>query len=195
MDISRLLIDTNVEPTTSCNHFKPEAHPGNLHDNSNQQHLATNSLSCTPQPVPFCPLLPKPARPLGAGADTTVPLEPAGLRGYSVKANQRNQIAWPIFPGGWPGPCLLHPPHGTSRVKDKTPFSPAEDATMVYLLENLGGSRLELLRAIFGRSYGNINIRRDELYGYRYCRGCPSCHIFMQRLFIIKQHPTTTPDP
>jgi hypothetical protein len=54
---------------------------------------------------------------------------------------------------------------------------------MVYLLENLGGSRLELLRAIFGRSYGNINIRRDE---YRYCRGCPSCHMFMQRLFMIK---------
>jgi hypothetical protein len=53
-------------------------------------------------------------------------------------------------------------------VKDKNPFSPAEDAAMIYLLENLGGSRRDLLRGIFGRSHGNVNIRRDELYGYRY---------------------------
>ncbi|KAL6235990.1 hypothetical protein BDW75DRAFT_208187 [Aspergillus navahoensis] len=58
---------------------------------------------------------------------------------------------------------------------------------MIYMLENLGGSRPDLLRAIFGRSCENINIRRDELYDYRYCRGCLSCQMFMRRLFIIKE--------
>ena len=104
--------------------------------------------------------------PLGAGAHSRILQEPAK---------------------GWSGPCLLHPPYGTSRVKDKNPFSPAEDAAMIYLLENLSGPRLYLLSGIFGRSHGNINIRRDELYGYRYCRGCPSCHMVMQRLFNLKQ--------
>jgi hypothetical protein len=89
---------------------------------TNQQHLATDSLSHTPQSVPFCPLLPKPPGPLGAGAHTSISPEPAELRGHSVKSGQRNQIARSILPGGWPGPCLFHPPHGTSRVKDKTPF-------------------------------------------------------------------------
>ena len=104
--------------------------------------------------------------PLGAGAHSRILQEPAK---------------------GWSGPCLLHPPYGTSRVKDKNPFSPAEDAAMIYLLENLGVSRRYLLSAIFGRTHGNINIQRDELYDYRYCRGCPSCHMVMQRLFNIKQ--------
>ncbi|KAL6233341.1 hypothetical protein BDW75DRAFT_193401 [Aspergillus navahoensis] len=188
MDDSQLLISTDVEPITSSNNSEPKTHTPNSHDNTHRQHLARNSLSRTPQSVPSQPLLPKPQWPLGAGAHTSMPQEPAELRGYSVESSQWNQIAWPILPGGWPGPCLLHPPHGTSRAKDKTPFSPAEDAAMIHMLENLSGSRRDLLRAIFGRSYGNINTRRDELYGYRYCRGCPSCHTFMQRLFEIKQH-------
>ncbi|KAL2814439.1 hypothetical protein BJX63DRAFT_392246 [Aspergillus granulosus] len=175
MDISRLLISTYVEPTTSSNHCRPESHTANSHDNTNQQHLATDSLSHTPQSVPFCPLVPKPPGPLGAGAHTRISpasSEPAELRGHSVRYSPRNQIAWPLLPGGWPGPCLFHPPYGTSRVKDKAPFSPAEDAAMIYILENLGGSRRDVLRAIFRRSYGNINIRRDELYSY--C--CIQCH-------------------
>jgi hypothetical protein len=187
MYISLLLKSTKVEPTTSSNHFGPETHTANSHDNTNQQHLATDSISCTPQSVPLCPLIPKPPGSLRAGTHAGISPEPAELWGHSVKSSQRNQIAWPICPGGWPGPCLFHPPHGTSRVKEKTPFSPAEDAALIYILENLGGSRRDLLRAIFRRSYGNMNIRRDELYGYRYCRGCPSCHLFMQRLFRIKQ--------
>ena len=166
MDISRLLISTDAEPTASSNPLEPEPHAANSHGNTNQRHLAMSSLSRIPQPSPFRPLLPKGQSLLGAGAHSGVPQEPAE---------------------GWPGLCLLHPPYGTSRVKDMNLFSPAEDAAMIYLLENLSGPRLYLLSGIFGRSHGNINIRRDELYGYRYCRGCPSCHMVMQRLFNLKQ--------
>ncbi|KAL2829890.1 hypothetical protein BJY01DRAFT_121811 [Aspergillus pseudoustus] len=166
MDISRLLNNTDAEPTASSSPLKPEPHTTNSHGNNNQRHLATSSLSRIPQSSPFRSLLPKQEWPLGAGVHSRIPQEPA--KGRS-------------------GPCLLHPPYGTSRVKDKNPFSPAEDAAMIYLLENLGVSRRYLLSAIFGRTHGNINIRRDELYDYRYCRGCPSCHMVMQRLFNIKQ--------
>ena len=72
--------------------------------------------------------------PLGAGAHSRIPQEPAK---------------------GWSGPCLLHPPYGTSRVKDKNPFSPAENAAMIYLLENLGVSRRYLLTAILGNIMQN----------------------------------------
>jgi hypothetical protein len=72
-------------------------------------------------------------------------------------------------------------------MKDKNPFSPAEDTAILYLLENLGVSWQYLLSAILGRTLGNIDIRRDELYGYRYCSSCPSCHMVMQRLFNIKK--------
>lgn len=80
---------------------------------------------------------------------------------------------------------MLHPPYG--RVKDKNPFSPAEDAAMIYLLEKLSVSRGYLLSAILGRTPRTINIRRDKLYDYRYCRGCPSCNMVMQHLFNIEQ--------
>ncbi|KAL6235989.1 hypothetical protein BDW75DRAFT_208186, partial [Aspergillus navahoensis] len=79
MDISRLLISTDVEPTTSSNHFRSESHTANSHDNTHQQHLATNSSSCTPQSGLVWPLLPKPPGPSGAGAHTSIPQEPAEL--------------------------------------------------------------------------------------------------------------------
>jgi hypothetical protein len=166
MDISRLLNNTDAEPTASSSPLEPEPHTANSHGNNNQRHLATSSLARIPQSSPFRPLLPTRQWPLGAGVHSWIPQEPAK---------------------GWSSPCLLHPPYGNSRVKDKNPFSPAEDAAMIYLLEKLSISRGYLLSAIFGRTLRNINIRRDKLYDYRYCRGCPSCNMVMQHLFNIEQ--------
>ncbi|KAL3469671.1 hypothetical protein BJX99DRAFT_240845 [Aspergillus californicus] len=183
MDISFLLNNSEEEPT-AYGQYPLKSHNANAGGDSNQHHFAV-SLSRVPQSVPFPPLLPKPPGSSGAGAQFSIPGAPTESSN-PTKYSERNQIAWLMTPGGWPGPCLLHPPQGSSRVKDKTPFSPEEDAAMIYMLENLCGSRRELLRAILGRSYGNIGIRRDELYAYRYCNQCLSCCVFMQRLFMLK---------
>lgn len=182
MDISFLLNSPEEEPKAQIQ-YPLESHKAD--PTCDTDHHLTTASSHIPQSVQFPPLLPKPSGSSGAGAQVSLTRKPSELRSHPIKHNERNQIAWLITPGGWPGPCLLHPPWGSSRVKDKTPFSPEEDAAMLYMLENICGSRKELLHAILGRSHGNIDIRRDELYAYRYCSGCLSCHVFMQRLFML----------